>query len=609
MARGIFGGMIFGGAISVAAAGAISVLLDPPTRPEAAVQAPGGTNAPAALDKQAAAGYGDSDLVTEGGSAKVTAPALEDTAAATVAGVDTPQVPEAGGTDAPSFSNGADGSETALAALPRAEPVLPAPQGALPNAPGAEAELSISTEPAQPPAPPVEDPLDNLEPGTLDAPQALQTPDTAIDAPAITARTQDEPAAGQDTAEALQAPSSDAAPSADVAAAAPPPPPEPESVETVEPEAIASDATDEPQVPEAPDTEVASISEPAEPPASDDAVSLEGEVVAAALDEAPEAAEPEPTAEALAPETAAPETTAPETPQSQLPETEVAQNEVPELDTQAEVVAQSDTALPRPRIGRPAGSIIDRRATEEAATDAPENTATPAAPAASGPPLEAFAATFENPENKPLMSIVLIDSSTPLGDPETGLAALESFPYPLTFAVNATVAGAQDRMNAYRAAGFEVMAMMDLPGGATAQDAAINLDAALNAVPEAVALIEGPDNGLQESEDVTNQLISVLQETGHGIVLRAKGLNSAQKDAVRSGVPAQIIFRDVDSAGQNARTIRRFLDQAAFRANQEGGVIMLGRLRPDTISALVLWGNQDRAQRVALSPISAVLTR
>jgi polysaccharide deacetylase 2 family uncharacterized protein YibQ len=53
--------------------------------------------------------------------------------------------------------------------------------------------------------------------------------------------------------------------------------------------------------------------------------------------------------------------------------------------------------------------------------------------------------------------------------------------------------------------------------------------------------------------------------------------------------------------------MRRFLDQAAFRAAQDGSVVMLGRVRPDTISALLLWGLQDRAERVMLAPLSAVL--
>ena len=53
--------------------------------------------------------------------------------------------------------------------------------------------------------------------------------------------------------------------------------------------------------------------------------------------------------------------------------------------------------------------------------------------------------------------------------------------------------------------------------------------------------------------------------------------------------------------------MRRFLDQAAFKARQEGAVVMMGRLRADTVSALLLWGLQDRATSVAMVPISVVL--
>jgi len=34
---------------------------------------------------------------------------------------------------------------------------------------------------------------------------------------------------------------------------------------------------------------------------------------------------------------------------------------------------------------------------------------------------------------------------------------------------------------------------------------------------------------------------------------------------------------------------------------------MLGRLAPDTIGALLLWGLQNWASRIALAPISAIL--
>ena len=86
-----------------------------------------------------------------------------------------------------------------------------------------------------------------------------------------------------------------------------------------------------------------------------------------------------------------------------------------------------------------------------------------------------------------------------------------------------------------------------------------------------------------------------------------KGLNTGQALALREGVPSATVFRDFDGEGQDPRVMRRFLDQAAFKARQEGPVVMLGRLRADTVSALLLWGLQDRASSVELVPVSAIL--
>jgi polysaccharide deacetylase 2 family uncharacterized protein YibQ len=112
---------------------------------------------------------------------------------------------------------------------------------------------------------------------------------------------------------------------------------------------------------------------------------------------------------------------------------------------------------------------------------------------------------------------------------------------------------------------------------------------------------------MQASREASDQATQILLSTGHGFVTQAKGLNTAAKLAEREGVPTSTVFRDFDSADQSPTVIRRFLGQAAFRAGQEGGVIMLGRLRADTISALLLWSLQDRAARVSMAPISAVL--
>ena len=266
--------------------------------------------------------------------------------------------------------------------------------------------------------------------------------------------------------------------------------------------------------------------------------------------------------------------------------------------------ADDPNATTGPTIGKPATSLVDR------APEVPDADAEAVVEDALLDPraIVAYGTPFENPEDKPLMSIILMDGGVDLTGGTVGLAALQSFPYPLSFAVDASLEDATQRMADYRAQGFEVMALMDLPDGATASDAEIALSAALDAVPEAVGVMEGAGTGLQNSRDASEQIAQAVLDTGHGLVLQSKGLNTTHKLAVRDGVPAGLIFRDFDSADQTPSTIRRFLDQAAFRAGQEGGVIMVGRVRPDTISALLLWGLQDRAERVALAPISAVLT-
>ncbi len=259
-------------------------------------------------------------------------------------------------------------------------------------------------------------------------------------------------------------------------------------------------------------------------------------------------------------------------------------------------------------IGNLATGITTDRLPSVGDTAEPETAADPEGhdtmPEAALPPLERYAAAFENPEGKPLMSIILIDDgSSPLG-----LQALESFPYPLSFAVDAGWEGATEAMATYRAAGFEVLAMVNLPDGAGPQDAEVAMQVVFERLPEVVAVIEGTDTGLQTNRQAAGQLAPILLESGHGAVFFPRGLNTAQQLLAREGVPAVTSFRDFDASGQTATVIRRFLDQAAFKAVQEdAGVVMVGRLRPDTVSALLLWGLQDRAERVALAPISALL--
>ncbi len=510
MARGFLSGAILGGIVSVAGAGLLSVLAYPPSKPEVAQNLAEVAEAPKPDESQTADALQDADLVTEEAAPQVTPPSGDDVAPAQTAGQDTAPRPETG--DAAELAEAQEGAAQAGIEVLTVEPVLPSPQAALPEAPGAE-ELSISTDPAQPPAPEVDT-------------------DFGIGA------------------------TEDASPSEDLAALAP--------------ERASPAPTAAPNRADAP------------APGGSAPVEVDGTT--------PAPATPEPDAEETVAETATPE------PQPQ-PE--------PKPKTPVET-AQADDATENadgPRIGRPANSLIDRSGSD--AEDTPADNTAKAVP--DGPPIESYAAIFENPEDKPLMSIVLLDEGADLLSGTIGIAALRSFPYPLSFAIDMSLPDAKERMQAYRDEGFEVLAMMDLPAGATAADAEVNLGVALSRVPEAVALIEGTGTGWQESRATSEQLIAALRDSGHGVILQDNGLNSVERFARNEGVPTGLVFRDFDSAGQTPTVIRRFLDQAAFRAGQQNGVIMLGRLRPDTVSALLVWGLQERASRVALAPVSAVL--
>ncbi len=219
-------------------------------------------------------------------------------------------------------------------------------------------------------------------------------------------------------------------------------------------------------------------------------------------------------------------------------------------------------------------------------------------------PIEAHAASFDNPDSKPLMSIILIDDEGAFG-----AEALQDFPYPLSFAISPSDPEAAEKMARHRAAGFEVLALIDMHEAASAQDAEVSLSVWLDELPHTVGILEGVGTGIQGNRKLADQVAAIAGDTGRGLVTQDNGLNTAQKLAARNGIPSSVVFRDFDGARQDPKIMRRFLDQAAFRAGQEGAVVMLGRLRPETISALLLWGLEDRGSRVAMAPISAVMMK
>jgi hypothetical protein len=237
----------------------------------------------------------------------------------------------------------------------------------------------------------------------------------------------------------------------------------------------------------------------------------------------------------------------------------------------------------------------------------PAETAAPADTIATGPnALRDHAAPFDATEDRPLMAVILID------DPEGGLAPdmLTRFTFPVAFALDPLAPDAPARAAAYRAAGFEVVILADiLPEGATPADAEVALAAAQALMPQAVAVLDTPDSRIQGDRPILDATVAALAETGHGLVAFPRGLNAAEQSAARADVPAATVFRLLDDEDQRATVITRFLARAGFAATSEGAAIVVGRTRPDTVTALFSWALGSRSEAVAIAPLSAVLLR
>ncbi|WP_179379653.1 divergent polysaccharide deacetylase family protein [Jannaschia marina] len=360
-------------------------------------------------------------------------------------------------------------------------------------------------------------------------------------------------------------------------------------VEAEGPADAAAEEADEPATPEdnevAVETEIAGGGETAAAsvePEADDAPVPEAVADAPAAPEAPEGAE---TAGAPATLPREGEITLVETP-LRVPTPEV-ETESPEAD--------DDAPLPRRLV------LDSERAAE--ATDDGETEGPPRA-LASLRALDRNAAEFDNPEGLPLMSVVLID------DPAGGVdrESLAAFDFPVTFALDPTRPDAKAAAAAYRAAGHEVVALADgLPRGASAQDIEVAMAALRLSLPQAIGMMDRASAGIAGDRAALDALLPVLDEAGMGFLAYPNGLNSGVTTARAQGVPAATLYRRLDSDGERAPRIVRYLDRATFEAAQNGATVVVGRTTPETVTALYSWRQGNRAEQIAPAPLSAVL--
>lgn len=308
--------------------------------------------------------------------------------------------------------------------------------------------------------------------------------------------------------------------------------------------------------------------------------------------------------------------------------------EVPEADIELDVAALPPGALPEPAPGSSPETAPEAAAAEAAAAKpqpgfsgavdgvttgrlprigaADTETAADPAPDAPAPdspdlpPLTRYAAAFDGAAGKPLFAIVLVDP----GGPDVDREALADLPLPVTIAIDPTAPDAALAAALYREAGKEVaMLATGIPAGATAGDLETTFESHAATLPEAVAVMDTDRGGFQNDRPLATQVVPVIAGQGRGLLTWDKGLNAGDQEARRADLASARIFRALDAGDEAAPVVRRYLDRAAFKAAQDGAVVVAGTVRPDTLRALAEWAIEGRAATVALAPLSAVLTR
>ena len=294
---------------------------------------------------------------------------------------------------------------------------------------------------------------------------------------------------------------------------------------------------------------------------------------------------------------------------------------IPENDPAAESGAKSAATLqPTPELKQSIDGVVIGRlprigdpapATDAVVLPAPEtNPGETAALVVEGgdgemPPLKKYARQFENPDEKPLFSIILIDT----GGAELDRAALAALPFPVTFALDPLAPNVAEASKIYRDAGQEIiMIATGIPAGATASDLEVTFGSLAASLPEAVAVIDTEFGSFQSDRPLATQVVPILKAQGRGLISWDRGLNAADQVARRDGLAAGMVFRKLDGKGENKSAVRRALDRAAFKAAQDGRVMVIGQTLPETVAALQDWATAGRVSSVALAPVSATLT-
>ena len=253
------------------------------------------------------------------------------------------------------------------------------------------------------------------------------------------------------------------------------------------------------------------------------------------------------------------------------------------------------------------GVVVNRlpslRSPDAAEPDTQSADVTPADTSGLGA-LQAFASDIDVTDADALIGVVLIHTGAD-GVPAAELAQLE---LPFSVAIDPSQPGAKEAAATYRAAGIEVLALLnDLPAAAEPTDIAVAMEGYWGVLEEAVAVLDPLDARIQSNRDLLEQVLAELAQTGHGLVTYDRGLNTAQQTARRQNIAAATVFRLLDGDLETTPKIKRYLGRAAFSAAQDGTVVVMGRAYPDTVQALVEWALDGKSADLSVVPVSTIM--
>jgi polysaccharide deacetylase 2 family uncharacterized protein YibQ len=219
-------------------------------------------------------------------------------------------------------------------------------------------------------------------------------------------------------------------------------------------------------------------------------------------------------------------------------------------------------------------------------------------------PLAKYAASFSNDAAKPLFAVVLVDS----GAADLDRAQLAALPFAVTFAIDPLDPSAAAAEKIYRDAGKEVVMLASgIPAGAKASDLEQTFQANAAILTQAVAVMDVGAGGFGDNRPLATLVVPLIKEQGRGLLTFDKSLNAADQVARREDVPSVVVFRELDPEGEGSPQIRRHLDRAVFKANQDRQVVVVGSTRPEMIAALMEWSLEGKGASMAMAPVSAIL--